>query len=219
MTWMPPTDTFTVERPKTDVFAPSGDWQEKIEPKAPWQKASTEPAPAWQSDEDLKKQFGIELAKSTNSLDAAYKVFADEPNKAVWVSWNWLNDPIVVASKDIYLKTVELSSPPLDREQIAAKALAIADEKILKNGQWIPTVEAKDRLAAIRLYTDILGYTGKVEIDNSKKYINNNTMTIKLVKAEEKKPVTINNAPIVKSEIATEIPSPITLKLVGGASR
>lgn len=213
---MPPTGTFIVEKPNADAFAPVGGWNDKIDPKAPWQKAPPE-APLWQSDEDLKKQFGIELAKNTNALDAAFKVFGEEGgNKAVWASWNWLHDPLVVASKDIYLKTIVLSSPPLDREQIAAKALAIADEKILKNGTWVPTVEAKDRLAAIRLYTDILGYTGKVEIDNSTKKFVNNQMTIKLVKAEEKKPVTIDNASIVKSEIATINPSPITLKLVGG---
>lgn len=215
MSWMPPTGIFIAERPNAEVFAPSGGWNEKIEPKAPWQKAPVD-APLWQSDEGLKKQFGIELAKSPNPLDAAYKIFADEPNKAVWASWNWLNDPIVVASKDIYLKTVELSSPPLDRDQLAAKVLALADEKVLKNGQWVPTIEAKERINALKLYSDILGFTGKVEIDNSTKKFINNQMTIKLVKAEDKKPVTIDNAPIVKSEIAKDNPSPITLKLVGG---
>jgi hypothetical protein len=90
-------------------------------------------------------------------------------------------------------------------------------EKILINGKLIATVEPKDRLAAYKLYSDIAGYTGKVEIDNSVKNITNNELTIKLVKAEDKKPVVIdNNAPNSKSEMTNEEDqqSPIKLKLV-----
>ena len=181
---------------------------------APWQIASPI-APAWQSDEKLKQAFGIELAKTPNPLDAAGKVDAE---KAVWISFHWVNDPIVIASRDIYLKTLELSSPPLDKEQLAAKVLALADEKILspKLGCLVPTVEPKDRIAALKLYSEILGYTGKVEIDQSTKTFNHNEMTIKLVKAKEKKPVVIDNAPKSKIENDPISNSPITLKLVGG---
>jgi hypothetical protein len=80
---------------------------------------------------------------------------------------------------------------------------------------YIPTIEAKDRIAALKLYSDILGYTGKVEIDNS---VTNNTlneMTIKLVKPDPSKPsIVIDNASNPKSEITNESPSPISLKLV-----
>lgn len=208
---------FKVEKPKTDAFAPSGGWNDVI---SPWTVGkSNPPVQAYQSDENLKKSFGIELAKSSNPFEAACKIFGEETSKALWASFNWLNDPLVVASRDIYLKTVELSQPILDKEQLAAKVLALADEKILKNGVYIPTIDAKDRIAALKLYSDIAGYTGKVEVDNSTKTFQHNEMVIKLVKAEEKKPVVIDNSvPKVKSEILNE-KSPITLKLVGGASR
>lgn len=176
-----------------------------------------EEAPAYQSDEKLKKQYGIELAKAQNPFEAGCKVFGEETNKALWVSFNWANDPIVIASRDIYLKTVELSQPLLDREQLAAKVLVLAEgEKVLINGKLIATVEPKDRLAAYKLYSDIAGYTGKVEIDSSTTNITNNELTIKLVRADDKKPVVIDNAPNLnsKSEMTNEDQSPIKLKLV-----
>ena len=185
---------------------------------SPWATGAAsakEEAPSYQSDENLKKQYGIELAKAQNPFEAGCKLFGEETNKALWVSFNWINDPIVVASRDIYLKTVELSQPLLDREQLAAKVLVLAEgEKILINGKMIATVEPKDRLAAYKLYSDIAGYTGKVEIDNSVKNITNNELTIKLVRADDKKPVVIDNAPNIKSEIVNEDQSPIKLKLV-----
>ena len=176
---------------------------------------------AYQSDENLKRLYGIELAKTSNAFEAACSMFV-ETKKALWVSYNWLTDPIVIASRDIYLKTVALSTPLLDREQLAAKVLALAEEKILINGVMRSTIEPKDRVAALKLYSDIAGYTGKVEIDNSVTTNNEiKELTIKLVKAEEKKQVTIDNAPNknVKSEISNIENTPITLKLVGGAAR
>jgi len=194
---------------------------------SPWTTVAEQPKPeaqAYQSDENLKKLYGVELAKTSNAFEAACKIFNEEDTrKALWISFNWLSDPIVIASRDIYLKTVSLSTPLLDREQLAAKVLELADEKILKNGVWYSTIEPKDRVAALKLYSDIAGYTGKVEIDNSS--VTNNTikeLTIKLVKAEDRKPpVTIDNAPNknVKSEISNVENTPITLKLVGGAAR
>lgn len=185
---------------------------------SPWATGAAsakEEAPAYQSDENLKKQYGIELAKAQNPFEAGCKLFGEETSKALWVSFNWINDPIVVASRDIYLKTVELSQPLLDREQLAAKVLVLAEgEKILINGKLIATVEPKDRLAAYKLYSDIAGYTGKVEIDNSVKNITNNELTIKLVRAENAKPVVVvDNTPNAKSEIAN-VESPIGVKLV-----
>ncbi len=226
MSWIPPTDSFVVERSKAEVFAPSGGWNERIDPKSPWQKETIQqaPKPSYQDDIGLKNKFGVELAKVTNPLDAAGKIFPDDNSKALWISFNWLNDPVVIASRDIYLKTVELSSPPLDREQLASKVLALAEEKILspKLGCLIPVAEAKDRIAAFKLYSDILGYTGKVEIDNSIKNITNNELIIKLVKPEAKEVAkVIDHAPNVKSsKILDNTPSlPINLKLVSGASR
>ncbi len=187
---------------------------------SPWATGAAsakEEAPAYQSDENLKKQYGIELAKAQNPFEAGCKIFGEETSKALWVSFNWINDPIVVASRDIYLKTVELSQPLLDREQLAAKVLVLAEgEKILINGKLIATVEPKDRLAAYKLYSDIAGYTGttKIDVDASTKNITNNELTIKLVRAENAKPVVVvDNTPNAKSEIAN-VESPIGVKLV-----
>lgn len=207
----------TVEKPDTDKFMPSGGWSTVSPPVSPWTTGAAQPivVQAYQTDENLKKQFGIELAKSTNPFEAACKVFGEETNKALWASFNWINDAVVVASRDIYLKTLDLDKPLLDKEQLAAKVLALADEKTLKNGFVIPALEAKDRIAALKLYSEIAGYTGKVEIDNSKN-ITLNEMTIKLVKPEDKKSI-IENTPNAKSEMMNS--SPIQLKLVGGVSR
>jgi hypothetical protein len=224
MTWKPPTDQFTIEKPKAEVFAPSGGWGAQAAVVAPWVTAAPQEAPEtveqpYQSDEGLKKLFGIELAKAANAFEAACKLFNEtETQKALWVSYHWIADPVVIAARDVYLKTVTDNAKPLDREQLAAKVLALSEEKIFsqKHGSYVPTIDAKDRIAALKLYSDILGYTGKVEIDNS---ITNNTLnelTIKLVKPEQSKPsIVIDNAPNknAQSEIINE-PSPISLKLV-----
>lgn len=207
-----------VDKPDTEKFMPSGGWSTASPPVSPWTVNAIPVVQAYQTDENLKKRFGIELAKSTNPFEAGCKVFGEETNKALWASFNWANDAIVIASRDLYLKTLELSTPLLDKDQLAAKVLAIADEKILKNGVYVPSIEAKDRILALKLYSEIAGYTGKVEIDNSVKNITNNELTIKLVKPENKIS-TIENAPNAKSEMANENSSPITLKLVGGVSR
>lgn len=185
---------------------------------SPWAKPADPPAiQAYQTDEKLKQAYGIELAKCTNPFEAGCKVFGEETSKALWASFNWLTDPIVVASRDIYLKNIELNQKPLDREQLAAKVLALAEgEKVLVNGVMRSTIEAKDRATFFKLYSDILGYTGKVEIDNSKN-VTFNELTIKLVKPEDSKPVkTIDNAPNVKSEIFNTENIP-TIKLVKSA--
>lgn len=214
--------SFTVEpqsKADTDKFMPKGGWGSTVPPVSPWTVGSDAPVipQSYQSDDKLKKLYGIELAKSSNAFDAACKLFGEETSKALWVSANWVSDPLVIASRDTYLKSLDLSSAPLDREQLAAKVLKLADgEPIERNGVKVPTIEAKDRIAAFKLYSDILGYTGKVEIDNSvnNNVINNNEITVKLVKADDKQTVkVIDNTPNIKSEITNEV-VPINLKLV-----
>lgn len=183
---------------------------------APWVVEAIQIDTSYQNDENLKKLYGVELAKAPNPFEAA-KIVLGENDKAVWASFNWLSDPVVLASRDAYLKTLEAAVPPLDREQLAARVLSLAEgEKVERNGVVLPTIEAKDRIAAFKLYSEILGYTGKVEIDNSTKTFNtNNELKIVLVKPEVKKATVIDQAPNIKPEIMNDkTPLPISLKLV-----
>lgn len=216
MSWA---DSFTFKvdpEPNKEIFAPAGGWNDAVSPWTAGSVANKQEVPEYQNDEKLKKQYGINLAKLNNSIEAACKTIGDN-DKAIWISLNWLSDPIVIASKDAYLKTLEESKPPLDREQLAAKVLALAEgEKVEINGMLRSTIDAKDRVSAFKLYSEILGYTGKVEIDNStiNNSITNNELKILLVRPEQAKPTAIN-APNVKSEILNEnAHSPISLKLV-----
>lgn len=220
MSWATEFHFDATPKPEADKFAPKGGWNDVVSPWTAGAISSQQPKPVelepYQTDENLKKQYGIELAKTTNPFEAGCKVFGEDTSKALWASSNWIVDPVVIASKDAYLKTLELSLPPLDREQLAAKVLALAEgEKVSVNGKLVSTIEAKERINAYKLYSDILGYTGKVEIDAStKNTINNNKIELVLVRAADKPPLVINNAPNVKSEMPNTIPPPINLKLV-----
>lgn len=191
--------------------------------KAPWPVAektawnnltpTVEKPPAQADEEANKKLFGIELAKNNNPFEAASSLFNDLPI-ALWVSRNWANDPICLASRDLYLKTLELDVPVLDKKQLAAKVLKLAEEKTIDGTRYL--VEAKDRIAGLRLYSDIMGYTGKVDIDASTKNITNKAMTVVFVSPDKKdEPKVINEIPNAKSEILNNETSPINIKLVG----
>lgn len=219
MSWATDFHFEVAPKPEADKFMPKGGWGDVVSPWTVGSAAAQQPVlQAYQTDENLKKQYGIELAKTNNPFEAACKLFSsnDDTSKALWVSFNWLTDPLVVASKDIYLKTLKLSSPPLDREQLAAKVLELAEgEKVERNGVLIPTIDPKERINAFKLYSEILGYTGKVEIDNStKNTFNHNEMKIVLVKPKALEPVTIETANAKSEVLNANTPSPISLKLV-----
>lgn len=172
---------------------------------------------SYQSDPEKKKSFGIALAKQgSNDLQSAFKagceVFPDNTNAALWVAHNWLNDIIVIASRDLYADSLNLEAPILDKDQFAARVLQAADEKIENNGKVYHAIEAKDRLGFLRLYAEIKGYVGKTEINNNL-HFNHNEMKIKLVKpSEEDKPKIIDTS---SNEELTKIEEPrLKIKLV-----
>lgn len=173
-------------------------------PKSAWKT----PEPVIPNAEEKKHLFGIELAKCT-PFEAACNIFGDDTNTAVWVSQNWLNDPIVVASKDKYLEAADTSQTLLDKSQLGRKLLTMAEEKNASNTFYL--LDGKDRLKALELYSKIMGYSN----DKPDPSINNfvhNQMTIKLVSAEkEPKAKTIDN----EDTSNLNIKSPIKLKLVG----
>lgn len=196
------------ERP-TGVF--------KIEPikPSPWSIMPVSEPPkqdiAYRTDEGLKRLFGIELAKNSKAFEAALVLFPDDTSKALWVSWNWLTDPLVVASKDAYAQNVELNEKLLDKDALAAKLLTFADEKDATGRFYI--CEAKDRLAALKLYAEVQGFVGKVNIDASTNNFTNNELKLVLVKAE--KQTTLTKTIELEEILPTELPS--NLKLVSSS--
>lgn len=200
------------------------DWMKpdtfSVMPVSPWARVAAEqpvhsPKPDFADDESLKQRFGIELAKGKSAFDAGLELFGNETSKALWASLNWVADPIVQASKDSYQQTTISLQKPLDKDDLLAKILSFADERL--NG--VPLVEAKDRLKALELYAKVSGYIDKIDI-NASTNINsttNNLMKIVLVKPEKQDQIeqSLNSKSRIQNE---EIPS-IPLKLVGGTSR
>jgi hypothetical protein len=191
--WQPPEGSFSVQ--------PIG--------FKPWSTPDVKPIePAWRSDEGLKRAFGIELVKHPKPFDAALEVFPTDTNAALWVSFNWLNDPLVVASKDTYAQNIDVKSNLLDKEQLSVKLLKLAEEKDPSGRFYI--CEAKDRLAAYKLYAEVAGYIGKIAIDASTNHFVNNELKLTLVKAVQKETVEIIEAePDLEPTVL-----PLNLKLV-----
>lgn len=181
-------DVFEIERPKTA-------W--KI------------PEPLIEDAEKKKALFGIALGK-LSPFQAACEIFKDDTNTAVWVSQNWLNDPVVIAAKDKYLEAAETSQTLLDKSQLARRLLTMAEEKNQSNTFYL--LDGKDRLKALELYAKINGYLTD-KIDPTTQNITHNHMTIKLVSAEKDKIKTIDNE--VETPNTNLNASPIKLKLVG----
>lgn len=193
--WPTSFNALTVGRPK-----PNDDWSRPIAPVPP--KAPPDL-------DHLKQAFGIKLASGLEPFDAACSIISDV-GLALWASKEWLNDPIILSVKAQQLKKIENEKVLLDKNQLAAKALSIADDVCQ---------DAKDRIAALKLYSDIAGYTGKVDINNS---INNNNL--KFIKLSFVKPDVsdaktidhISTSPISsKSEALTD--TGVRIKLVKSA--
>ncbi len=165
------------------------------------------PRPDFADDEELKKAFGIELGRGKDSFNAGLEIFDQAMPKALWASVHWAKDPIVIASRDAYALTLKKLAKPLAKEELLWEVLEGARASI----------EDKDRVQFLKLYSDIAGFTGKIAIDAStNNNTTNNTLTkIVLVKGSQE-PTTINNkAPDMnnQSKIQNSLP---TLKLVGG---
>ncbi len=199
------------------------DWNFDAKQHAPW--AIPEPVaapwrPVFADDAELKSLYGIEWAKLPDPFKAGLIVFAgkDEVPSSLWASQHWTKDASVIASRDIYLKAMKAAEKPLTKEELSAKILAFAEEKDIQ-GRY--TVEAKERLNALKLYSEVQGFTGKVDINASTNNFTNtnNVMKITLVKPDEKEQPKVIEASNTKSEMTNDENSLIKLKLVGGGSR
>lgn len=186
-------DVFEVEPPK-------------LAPKSAWKI----PEPTIPNADEKKHLFGIELAKAP-AFKAACEVFKEDTNTALWVSTNWINDPIVIAAKDKYLEAADTSQTLLDKEQFARMLLNMANEKNASN--TIHVLDGKDRLKALELYAQVMGYKDTKSDPTLTQNFIHNSMTIKLVepKDKEKEIKQIDNNEV---EIQN-INSPLKLKLVG----
>lgn len=171
-------------------------------------------SPIIEDMENKKKLFGIELGKGTNPFDAACLICGDNTNVALYISQHWLNDPIVIASKDLYFKTVYNSNELLDANQLAARLLEMAEEKDRNNLFYM--LEGKDRLAALKLYAEVKGMIGKTAVDQSTKNFTFNKMVVKFVAPEKKDNNVIDQLPNEEQLLNPKLP-PLKLKLVAAS--
>lgn len=193
--------------PVQDAASP---WPQQLQPAAAV-------IPDYANDPERKKAFAIELGKGIGAFDAGLDVFDGDTAKALWASFNWPNDVEVIAIRDAYMSAQKAVEKPLDKEQLLAKIMAFVDEKDLYGR---PVVEAKERLNGLRLYSDIAGFTGKVDINASTTNNQFVQKTVNLVMVKPKpdvEPKVIDQSPNYKSEILNNGASTIKLKLVAGA--
>jgi hypothetical protein len=165
--------------------------------------------PDFADNEELKKAFGIALGQGLDVFNAGMNVFEQAVPKALWVSINWKNDPIVIAARDAYLKELKKAQKPLDREELL--------EEVLESAKIAP--DFKDKATLFKLYSEIAGYIGikAPELPVNQTNNTNNYTKIILVGGSQREttsPEIINSN--TKSEIPNKIPQ---LKLVGGTTR
>lgn len=165
--------------------------------------------PAIANEEEVKKAFGLALGQGKQAFEAALQACGDNTSVALYISQRWLNDPIVAASKDLYLKAVYNGEDLLDADQLAAKLLTMSAERDRGNNFYI--LEGKDRLAALKLYAEVRGYTGKAAIDMSTKNITFKQINVRLIEPIKKEDTSVldNN-----EEQISNNKSGIKLKLV-----
>lgn len=180
---------------------------------SPWAVRTPQeiPKPVFADDEELKMAYGVALGKGLDAFNAAMEVFNQVLPNALWASLNWIKDPIVIGSRDGYLRSIKKAEKPLDKAELLAEILQTARQ----------SEEDKDRIAALKLYSEILGFTGpKIAIDASSNINNtqNNTTQIVLVKgSEERTSIKTIEAPDNNSQSKIHNSGLPNLKLVGGS--
>jgi len=169
-------------------------WQQPVVVQAPYR-------PDFADDEELKKAYGIALAKHQDGFKAGLELFPTETAKALWASSNWQNDATVIANRDAYLKALKKAQKPLDKEELL--------EEIL-----IASRVVKDPAPLLKLYSEVAGFTGKAAEINIPVTNNNQFMSIKFVSPDTKEHRAIDQAPNTQSKISNSVPA---LKLVSGS--
>lgn len=90
--------------------------------------------------------------------------------------WSWDNPPPFITHEE---------KPPdlLDKEGLAAHILSCAQEHFMQNGVKRYAIEARDRVSLLKLYAEVMGFTG-AKADTSQNNFVNNEMKVVLVKPE-----------------------------------
>jgi len=176
-------------------------WQMPVEP-------TSIPKPDFADNEQLKQAYGIALGKGLEPFPAELEIFPDQTPKALWMRVHWVNDPIVIGSRDGYIKALKKQEKPLDKEELLAEVLLTARK----------ACEDKDKASLLKLYAEIAGFTGKQAETINNNNFSNNTMKITFVKPDAKDAPKVIDASNSKSKIPND-DLPIKLKLVGGSHR
>lgn len=164
------------------------------------------PSPVIENEMETKRAFGLALAQGKNPFDAALSVCGDQTNVALFISQKWLNDPIVIATRQ---NTVDNHNELLDAEELAAKLLKMSEEKDRTNTFYV--LEGKDRVALLKLYAEVRGMIGKTAIDQSSKNFTYNSMVVKFVAPDKKEIIPLPND--LPNEQNNKLPA-VKLKLV-----
>lgn len=130
-------------------------------------------------DDILKKAFGIELARNPGEpFQAALAVFGDDTGKALMASQMWLRDELVIQARDEYLgehgEEVKLAS----KDQLARQILDMAEATNIEGTRYL--YDGKDRLAAFKLYAEVMGFIEKPQttINNNQVNTTNKVMVV-----------------------------------------
>lgn len=176
-----------------------------------WSDPTPNPKPEFADDEQLKRLFGIELAKDYPNPFAAASIVFENASHALWVANNWIADPIVIATRDAYQAEAETKSLLLDKEALAAKLLKFEAEKNPKNPAF-PLHDSKDRIAVLKLYAEVMGFIGKFDLSTTNNF-SHNEMSIKFVTAKQEQSKTIEHEPSSSDDDSIQ-PLPLNIKLI-----
>lgn len=157
--------------------------------------------------DEKKRLFGEQLSKGLQAFEAACVVCGERTSEALYISQNWLNDPIVLKAKQNVNNSVE----QLDADQYAAMLLKLANEKNQSNTFYI--LEGKDRVKLLELYGQARGHLGKNALTNLQQF-NIRQINVKFVEPERKEEKVIDLQPSDDNLENSNNKSNVKLKLV-----
>lgn len=124
-------------------------------------------------DDSKKPEYAAFLAQHPHTekgaFDAACMLFPQATGLALWVAHNWRNDPVVIALRDDIEAEAKANVPVRTKPEVLAKVWEVAESA------WEP----KDRIAALKLYSDLCEYTPKT---GPQVVVNNRPSNVMVVK-------------------------------------